>query len=276
MLVPAHSADRTTVQNPLPAEEERRAPVGPACMNASPPAYHPLGWYFMRHRYYSTRPPLTKRQKVKAFCFFLALVITAVSLVFLGHLKRVVSAMAETVVSNRVNGLVTSAVEDALQSGVFQYDRLVAFEKDGEGRITALQSNMAEFNRLQAAIIQDILQRLGEVSTSELTVPLGTLTGSALMAGRGPALSIRMQTVGSASARFTNAFSDAGINQTTHRILLEVNVSVNVLLPGFQTDTQVSNRFSVAETVIVGSVPDSYVYFHSSSDVAEDYVLNNA
>ena len=230
----------------------------------------------MRHRYYSTRPPLTRRQKAKVFCFLLALVITAVSLVFLGHLKRVVSAMAETVVSNRINGLVTAAVEEALQSGAFQYDHLVTFEKDGEGRITALQSNIAEFNRLQAAIIQDVLARLGEVSTSELTIPLGTLTGSALMAGRGPALSVRMQTVGSASARFINAFSDAGINQTTHRILLEVNVSVSVLLPGFQTDTQVSNRFSVAETVIVGSVPESYVYFNGGSDLAEDYVLNNA
>ena len=149
----------------------------------------------MRHRYYSTRPPLTRRQKAKVFCFLLALVITAVSLVFLGHLKRVVSAMAETVVSNRINGLVTAAVEEALQSGAFQYDHLVTFEKDGEGRITALQSNIAEFNRLQAAIIQDVLARLGEVSTSELTIPLGTLTGSALMAGRGPALSDRKSVV---------------------------------------------------------------------------------
>ena len=85
-----------------------------------------------------------------------------------------------------------------------------------------------------------------------------------------------MQFVGSSNASFENEFTEAGINQTKHRIILNVDVSVSILLPGFSTYTKVSNRFTVAETIIVGTVPDSYVYFHGNLEEAEDYVMNNA
>ena len=117
-----------------------------------------------------------------------------------------------------------------------------------------------------------------EISTSDLSIPLGTLTGSALLAGRGPSFTVRMQSTGSCTATFSNDFSDAGINQTTHRIILCVEVNMSILLPGFQTSTQVDASFSVAETVIVGDVPESYTYFDSGNPIEEDaldYTMNN-
>ena len=146
------------------------------------------------------------------------------------------------------------------------------------GGVAALVSNMAEFNRLQSSITQDILTHLGEMSDTDLTIPIGTLMGSALLAGRGPAFSVRMQSTGSCSARFANEFTQAGINQTTHRIILCVDVSVSILLPGFRTGTTVSNSFAVAETVIVGEVPGTYTYFDSGNPVEDDafeYSINN-
>ena len=125
----------------------------------------------------------------------------------------------------------------------------------------------------------DVPQRLSEVSTRELAIPLGSLTGSPLLAGRGPLLHIKMQSVGSSSAHFENAFASAGINQTRHEIRLVVDVYVSVLLPGFSTVTKVTNRCAVAETVIVGSVPDTYTYFDTREDMsstAEDFIMNNA
>lgn len=84
--------------------------------------------------------------------------------------------------------------------------------------------------------------------------------------------------MGSCSARFENQFTQAGINQTTHRVMLYVDVSMSILLPGFRTGTQVSSSFSVAETVIVGDVPDTYTYFDSGRDIEEEaheYAINN-
>lgn len=219
-----------------------------------------------------------RRRTIKVFCFFLSAAFVTISIVGIMHLRNLLGSLAVTRVSNTVGQMVTEAVSDTLASGEIQYDRLISMEKDNNGQVAALQSNMAEFNRLQSAITQDILKRLEETSDINLSIPMGTLTGSPLLAGRGPDISVRVQSTGSCSAYFENEFENAGINQTTHRILLCVDVCMSILLPGFRTSAEVTNAFAVAETVIVGAVPESYTYFDAGEPVEEsayEYSLNN-
>lgn len=222
---------------------------------------------------------LSGRQRLAIWSALIVLVLTTVVCMAVIHMEPILVSMATARVSNTVNRIVVEAVNDAIQGGEIDYGILVEFEKDAEGRVTALKSNMAAFNRLQSRIADDILLRLSEVSTTTLAIPIGTLTGSSLLAGRGPALKVKMQSVGSTTASFRNTFGSAGINQTRHQILLDVQVNMSILLPGFRTSTKVNNEISVAETVIVGSVPDNYTYFSTSpneiDDYAEDYILNN-
>ena len=222
---------------------------------------------------------LSGRQRLAIWSALIVLVLTTVVCMAVIHMEPILVSMATARVSNTVNRIVVEAVNDAIQGGEIDYGILVEFEKDAEGRVTALKSNMAAFNRLQSRIAEDILLRLSEVSTTTLAIPIGTLTGSSLLAGRGPALKVKMQSVGSTTASFRNTFGSAGINQTRHQILLDVQVNMSILLPGFRTSTKVNNEISVAETVIVGSVPENYTYFSTSpneiDDYAEDYILNN-
>lgn len=222
---------------------------------------------------------LTGRQRAGVWLSLLALALLAAALSLLWHLKPVMTSMAMARVSNMVNRIVSTAVNEAVESGEIDYGNFVIFDKDDTGHITALRSNVAEVNRMQGRIADEILLRLSEVSTSELEIPLGTLTGSALLAGRGPSLYVRMQAVGSANAVFRNQFTAAGINQTRHQIFLDVDVYMSILLPGMKTSTKVSNEIAVAETVIVGGVPDTYTYFSTTPDetaqYAEDYIMNN-
>ena len=222
---------------------------------------------------------LSGRQRLAIWSALIVLVLTTVACMAVIHMEPILVSMATARVSNTVNRIVVEAVNDAIQGGEIDYGILVEFEKDAEGRVTALKSNMAAFNRLQSRIADDILLRLSEVSTTTLAIPIGTLTGSSLLAGRGPALKVKMQSVGSTTASFRNTFGSAGINQTRHQILLDVQVNMSILLPGFRTSTKVNNEISVAETVIVGSVPENYTYFSTSpneiDDYAEDYILNN-
>lgn len=224
------------------------------------------------------RRPMQPRQKAKIISFFLACILIAMSVVITGHLRTILGNLAVTRVSNMVGQVVTEAVSAAVNSGEVRYDNLISLEKNANGGVAALVSNMAEFNRLQSAITQDILKRLDTMSDMELTIPIGTLTGSAFLAGRGPSCTVRTQSTGSCSAQFANEFTQAGINQTTHRIILQVDVSMSILLPGFRTGAKVSNAFAVAETVIVGEVPDTYTYFdsgHDTEDEAYEYAINN-
>ena len=95
----------------------------------------------------------------------------------------------------------------------------------------------------------------------------------------GPELKVGVLPMGAVSAEYFTEFYAAGINQTRHEIRLVVDVYVSVLLPGFSTVTKVTNRCAVAETVIVGSVPDTYTYFDTREDMsstAEDFIMNNA
>ena len=222
---------------------------------------------------------LSGRQRFAVWLTLTVLLLFTLTFVAVIHMEPILASMATARVSNTVHRIVVEAVDDALQGGEIDYEKLVSFEKDSEGRVTALKSNMAAFNRLQSRIADDILLRLSEVSTSTLSIPVGTLTGSSLLAGRGPAIKVKMQSVGSTTATFQNTFSAAGINQTRHQILLDVQVNMSILLPGFRTSTKVNNQISVAETVIVGSVPQTYTYFSTapeeSDNYAEDYILNN-
>mgnify|MGYP000165697932 CR=1 FL=1 len=209
------------------------------------------------------------------------LTVNLVSIWFaVGALAALLASLATTKVSNTVTRIVSEAVYQAIEDGEIRYDGLVTFEKDETGQITAVRSNMAAFNHLQADILDTILTRIDQVSARELSIPVGTLTGFSLLAGRGPRISVRMESVGSSEANFHNEFVSAGINQTKHQIILTVDVSVSILLPGFTTATKVSNSFIVAETVIVGSVPDTYTYFATEPDTyledTKDYILNGA
>ena len=228
------------------------------------------GWRYLR---------LSPRQRAGIWLILLVLLLLAGTAGILWRLKPVMCSMATARVSNLVNRIVSAAVNDAVADGEVDYQNFVIFDKDEAGHITALRSNVAEVNRMQSRIADEILRRLTEVSTSELEIPLGTLTGSALLAGRGPRLFVRMQAVGSANAVFRNQFTSAGINQTRHQIFLDVDVYMSILLPGMKTSTKVSNEIAVAETVIVGGVPDTYTYFSTTPDetaqYAEDYIMNN-
>ncbi len=226
--------------------------------------------------YYRRR--ITRRTFLNILAFSVLAAALSAVIFATTQMRPILASLATTRVSNMVNRIVSEAVDEAIDSGNITYSDLITFEKDNEGRITAIYSNMAAFNRLQSNILDIILARIDQVSTRELSIPVGSLSGSVLLAGRGPRISVRMESVGSSSANFENAFTSAGINQTKHQIVLNIDVAVSILLPGFSTATTVSNAVTVAETVIVGSVPDTYTYFSSTPECnerdAKDYILN--
>lgn len=234
----------------------------------------------MKRGFFYDRRRLDRRSVVLVLVFFLLVLLFTLLLTGTARMRPLLESLATTRVSNTVNRIIFEAVNEAIQEGDISYEELISLEKDNEGKITAVHSNMAAFNRLQAQILDIILARIDQVSARELSIPIGTLTGSALLAGRGPRISVRMESVGSSSARFENRFDSAGINQTNHQIVLKVDVSISILLPGFTTATTVSTAVTVAETVIVGSVPETYTYFSTAPETYEedlkDYILNNS
>lgn len=172
-------------------------------------------------------------------------------------LRPVLSAAARYQVQSQVTAAVEQwAAQDLKERGV-DYSDFVTITRNDAGEIVSLSADMAALNLLRAELSAHLLERL-EDSRLELTVPVGSLLPFEPTWARGPDLHLRALALGTASAEFESEFTSAGINQTRHRLWLRLSVPVTVLLPGGGEEVAVDSRLCVAETVIVGQVPQTW------------------
>lgn len=178
---------------------------------------------------------------------------------FNDRVQPILITAAQANTKNAVNRIVTEAVGKALAEEALGYRDMITLEKDNAGQITALTSNTLAMNRLRAEILGDILEQVDSLDSHTLGIPLGELTGLTVLSGRGPSLPVRIRSVGAANAEFRNVFTSAGVNQTYHQVMLEVSVEATLLIPGGTTQTTVVTQVCIAETVLVGEVPQTYL-----------------
>ena len=194
--------------------------------------------------------------KLVVVCVFL---ITLVVL-FRQRISPVILSLAEAKVKNAASDLINDAIADQIAAGDIQYDRIVYFEKDLNGRITALKTNMGEVNRLKTETLDVTNARLLSEETSDLGIPLGSIFLPEFLSGKGPSIPMQILAIQNSEADFESSFSQAGINQTIHKLNMIVSVDVAVLIMG-QTDSfTVKSQVVVAETVIVGEVPETFLH----------------
>lgn len=194
----------------------------------------------------------------------LRLLIILTALILIGLLlfrtkyNDAIRSLAETQIKNATSDLINDAIDRQIEDGSIQYDRMVYFEKDLDGRITALKTNMSEVNRLKTDILNIINDDILALSTDELGIPLGSLFMPELLSGRGPCIPVEILSIRNSDAYFTSDFTEAGINQTLQQINMHVSVDVTVLVLGQTDNFTISSQVIVAETIIVGDVPNTY------------------
>lgn len=191
----------------------------------------------------------------------LILSIVAVFGVFLfrRQYQQVILHLAQTQVKNATSDLINDAIDKQIEIGNIHYDRIVYFEKDLDGRITALKTNMSEVNRLKTDILNLINDEILAVDTAALGVPLGSIFLPEFLSGKGPSIPVQILSIRNSDASFHSHFSEAGINQTLQQITMDVSVDVAVLVLGETDYFTVSSQVVVAETIIVGDVPDTFL-----------------
>ena len=197
----------------------------------------------------------------KLFWSSLLLLIAGVVCFFLlrSQYRTVIRELAQTQVKNTTSDLTNDAIAKQIAEGVIQYDRIVYLEKDLNGRITALKTNMSEVNRLKTDILNIINDEILALDTSDIGVPLGSLFFPEFLSGKGPAIPVHILSIRNSDANFVSHFSQAGINQTLHTVTMEVSVDVAVLVLGESSSFTVTSEVLVAQTVIVGDVPDTFL-----------------
>lgn len=168
------------------------------------------------------------------------------------RLRPIVRDAAQYQIKNRI----VSALEHEITQEMTTYGALVEIHRGSDGRITSLITDTAALNLLRADLVSGVMNTLENTDTMEVEVPLGSLLDTELVWGRGPTIQVRSIVLGTVSAEFESSFCSAGINQTQHCLWLEVSLPVRLFLPGGPADLSVETRLAVAETVIVGEIPD--------------------
>ncbi len=157
------------------------------------------------------------------------------------------------------------SAERVISSAVFERfsdsegcGELVKLTFDNDGRIAALETDRAKINSLKALLNEAVNEGLDSLSEEEVGISVGTLTGISMFYGTGAQLTFRIEPRGKADTSLVSSFTSAGINQTIHSIILNVKAEISPMMPGFSETVDVSFDILLAQTVIVGSVPDTY------------------
>lgn len=179
-------------------------------------------------------------------------------LLFRHRYNEPIRTLARTQIMNATSDLINDAIDQQIEAGDIHYDRIVYFEKDLNGRITALKTNMSEVNRLKTSTLNIINDEILALDTSDIGIPLGSLFLSEMFSGRGPIIPVEIISIRNSDAYFTSNFTQAGINQTLHKLSMSVLVDVAVLVLGETASFTVTSEVVVAETIIVGDVPDTF------------------
>lgn len=172
--------------------------------------------------------------------------------------RSLVTELAVSSAKDAVVVAVNEIVKDIMTDEDFDPSDLVKLERNADGSVAAVTTNVAAVNMLAARVLERAVAQT-EDRCITVRIPLGNLAGSTLLAGKGPSVPVELLMLSSSVAGFRSEMTTAGINQTRHQILLELHVDVSLLMPWRTVGTDVDTEILVSETVIVGAVPESYL-----------------
>ena len=217
-----------------------------------------LRTFFRRGRV--TVPGPEKKPK-RGFWPLFALGLTLFALALSGQfLSRLSSEIAVSDASDLVSAEVNRVIARVMAQESLEGERFVRFERNEAGDLIAVSADMGRINALSAEILEQVVGT-AENRSLRVRIPLGNLTGVSLLMGRGPLVPVEILMLTSSRVGFENSIVTAGINQTKHQILLTVTVDIDVLVPWGTESTQVKNQILIADTIVIGRVPETYMSF---------------
>ena len=199
-----------------------------------------------------------RRRRLLRRALLLLLLLLALFLLIDRNFRPLVFSLAEARSAAMASQVLSGALAEATQDGV-TYEDLMNVKMDQNGQVALLSSNTMAMNRLATRAGDAALRRLNNMSSERVTVPLGAVLGTTLFSGSGPGVPVSIVPIGSIFTDFATEFEACGINQTRHKVYLQVTANIRIVIPTGAKTTQVSANMLVAESIIVGRVPEGFV-----------------
>ena len=209
-------------------------------------------------KYYTKKQSSNKRILV-----FLSIIIS-VLIIFIYMLDKIILSTLMVVADGEMRTKAISVIDENIlefYSKEFSYDDIIKIEKDNEGNITMIRADTLKLNSLAAKVSLEAQKELKEMGSVGIKFPIGYISKNNILSYLGPSVKVKMQPIGSVKTNYISEFESAGINQTRHKIYLEVETTIKVIVPTKSDEVQIKNTIPVAETIIVGKVPTTNLDF---------------
>ena len=196
----------------------------------------------------------------KKFKKVILLTLIIILIISINSIINSITPTFETLCNVRAKSIATAITNNCISRTInsTNYNDLVTLNKDVNGNITMVEASTIQMNDLAVKISLDIQEELNNLDKTTINIPSGSLTGNRFLAGHGPNIKIKLVPAGNVETSFKTEFVASGINQTVHKIYLQVKCRVGILSPLKTISSEIMNEVTVAETVIVGNVPSSY------------------
>ena len=203
---------------------------------------------------------IRKKRKIGIRLIGLALFLSGTLLLVDLRVRPIIEQTATYQSKILATRIINDAVYSQLEDESLDYENLVTVTYNYDNSISSIESNMVNINRIKAKITKSVNDELSCINEHDLSISLGTVSGFEMFYNQGPLIPIKVRPEGYVEATLISSFESAGINQTLHRIIVEIKTEISAIIPGYTSSATVETQFVMAETVIVGSVPDTYTH----------------
>lgn len=207
-----------------------------------------------------------KKHKIGIKLIGLALFLAGILLLADIRIRPIIEKTAAYQSKLLATRIINDAVYSELENESVDYSDLVTIVYNSDNLISSIESNMVNINRIKARITKSVNDELNHIDEHDLSISLGTASGFEMFYNQGPLIPIKVQPEGYVEATLISSFESAGINQTLHRIIVEIKTEISAIIPGYTSSATVETQFVMVETVIVGNVPGTYTHVISGSE----------
>lgn len=207
-----------------------------------------------------------KRMKWRLFVVAIILVgITFGAISATGNLSRTLISMAEARAAQRALNEINAAFEEVMHQSL-TYSDLMNVQYDDAGAVSMLTANTILMNRIASDTSNLAQEKIDSLADQGIELPLGAAMGASIFSGKGPRIRFEILPVGTVLTSFSTEFESAGINQTRHKISMEATASVRIVIPTGAKVVTVQVSALMAESILVGDVPESYIQVSEIGD----------
>ena len=199
---------------------------------------------------------LKPAKKIFVIVIIILIIAYATALTIINSINPSLERQSKVIAKRIAEKYSSEACQEVIQG--LKYEDLCKLDKDNDGNVTLMNMNVINVNKVSSEIAIKLQEKLNESDENQIKISMGSLTGNKILAGRGPKIHVKLELMGNVQTSIKSEIKEVGINQSLHKIYLSINSQMSIISPYKDTDEEITTEVLLAESVIIGKIPETY------------------